>query len=238
MPVMTPDPPTDGPTKDKLELGGIVALVAPLAATLGLFQATGTIGRLQRDQPFWLLVAVVLVLIAGGLLTIASYINGANSDSDGLRSSLRILGTLAAIAGFVLAVGLIIGNADNESRPRIAASLDESESKLSADVSASNLATSDHLEVKVDLATLKSHKTLDDAHPFRTDSKQLERAYVGPDSDGEAKEVISIPIPAGGEYTDVVIKAYTQTQEGCLEPTTVSGNAGTACMYLTLDPGR
>jgi hypothetical protein len=232
--------PTGTPVKERLELGGIVALVAPLAGMLGLFQATGTIGRLQRDQPAWLVAAVALVLLAGGLLTIASYLNGGDSQHDRLRTRLYVSGSLAAVVGFVLALILVVGNADNESRPRIGASLGVDEAKLTADVSASNLATGDHLEVKVDLATLKYGDTLDDPHPFATGSKQLERAYVGPDSEGEAEEAISIPIPGkdGQKKEVVVIKAYTHTQEGCLEPTTISGNAGTACMYLSLDSNR
>ena len=39
------------PAANKLELAGVFGLVAPLAATLGLFKATGSIGRIQRDGP-------------------------------------------------------------------------------------------------------------------------------------------------------------------------------------------
>ena len=231
--------PSPGPTKGKLELGGIVALVAPLAATIGLFKATGTIGRLQRDEPILLMIAVALVLVAGGLLTVASFMYGEDGHSESGQGLVRLLGVGFAVFGFALAVVLVIANARNESRPTITASLDGSESKVSAKVSASNLATDKHLEVKVDLATLKPEETLDDPHPFVPGSSlQLERAYVGPDTDGEAEETISIPIPPGGTYTDIVIKAFTAAQGGCAEPSTVSGNAGTACMFLTLDPER
>ena len=232
-----------GPAANKLELAGVVALVAPLVATVGLFKATGTIGRIQRDHPVGLVVAVALVLIAGGLLTVASYLKGRGSQGDSDHSTafwLSIAGIVGTLLGFGLAIALVVGNASKEPRPRITASLNRNESKLTAEVAASNLKTSHRLAIKVDLATLKPGKTIEDEFPFaKGGSLPLERAYVGPNGDGDVKQTISLPVPQGGKYTDVVIKAFTgQQNSSCQELPGATGDPGTACTFLTLDATR
>jgi hypothetical protein len=230
------------PVANRLQLAGVIGLIAPLAATLGLFKATGTIGRIQRDEPIWLLIAIALVLLAGALLTIASYLKGKKADGSeyGGVTGLFVIGAICTVLGFGLAIGLVIFNASDESRPRITASLNQAESKLTAEVAASNLETSDRLAIKIDLATLKPGKGLDDKSPFvKGGSRGLERAYVGPNADGEVKQVISLPIPAGGSYTDIIVRAFTGTgNSSCQKLTVATTDPGTACMFLALDQGR
>lgn len=225
---------------DRLQLAGVVGLIAPLAATMGLFKATGTIGRVQRDEPILLVFAVVLVLIAGALFTIGSYRRGKKAgQGDTYSTSSRLFGIAIGLAslGFALALVLVIFNASEDSRPRIAAALNQAESKLTAEVAASNLETSDRLAVKIDLATLKPGKGLDDESPFlEGGSRGLERAYVGPNADGEVKQAISLPVPAGGSYTDIIIRAFTDKgNSSCRGGPVANTDPGTACMFLALD---
>jgi len=105
-------------------------------------------------------------------------------------------------------------------------------------VTASNLKTDHRLAFKVDLATVKSGLTVDAVHPFAPDGTlPLERAYMGPDADGKIDQTVTMAVPPGGDYTNLVVKAYTSpTNQSCREP--AGDDAGTACTILYLDPHR
>lgn len=227
------------PTANRLDLAGVFALVAPLAATLGLFKATDSIGRIQRDEPGLLWLAIALVLIAGTMLTIGNFLSGEGESPRAKRWSrwLFFAAAICTAVGFMLALGLVFSNAGQESRPQIAASLNDTETTLNAHVTASNLRTDHRLAVKVDLATVRPGFSVDSVHPFMKDgSLPLERAYMGPDPDGEVDQKITLSIPPGGGYTNVVIKAYTgPTNQSCRE-LAKGADPGTACTILALDP--
>jgi hypothetical protein len=229
------------PAANRLDLAGVFGLVAPLAATLGLFKATGSIGRIQRDQPYLLWIAITLVLLAGTMLTIATFLSGEGESPNGKRWEKRFFfGTaLCTALGFVIALGLVFSNAGEESRPMITATLSDDYSKLTARVTASNLRTDHRLAFKVDLATVRPDMTVDAVHPFLADGTlPLERAYMGPDSDGNVDQRVTMSIPPGGSYTNLVIKAYTSpTNQSCRE-LAAGTDAGTACTILYLDPHR
>lgn len=228
------------PAANKLELAGVFGLVAPLAATLGLFKATGTIGRIQRDEPYLLWLAIALVLLAGTMLTLATFLSGDGESKKGKWWEKRLFfgAALCTTLGFILALGLVFNNAGEESRPMITATLSDDYSKLTAHVTASNLRTDHRLAFKVDLATVKSGLTVDAVHPFAADGTlPLERAYMGPDADGNVDQTVTMDVPPGGEYTNLVVKAYTSpTNQSCREP--AGDDAGTACTILYLDPHR
>jgi hypothetical protein len=237
------------PVAGRLQLAGVVGLVAPLVATVSLFKATGTIGRIQRDEPGWLLAAIGAVLIAGALITLAAYFSGKREDPKGQSEgkqeyswvkALFICGVGLTVIGFGIALILVVSNASAESRPQIAASLNRDESKLTAIVTASNLATKDRLVVKIDLATLKPGEGLDDKNPFKKGgSRGLERAYVGPNDDGKVKQAISVPIPRGKSYTDVIVRAFTGGGNiPCQKRPVATPDPGTACMFLALDRSK
>ncbi len=227
------------PTANRLDLAGVFALVAPLAATLGLFKATDSIGRIQRDEPGLLWLAITLVLLAGTMLTIANFLSGEGESRKGKRRArwLFFAASLCTAFGFALALGLVFSNAGQESRPQIAATLNDAETKLTARVTASNLRTDHRLAVKVDLATVRPGHSVDSVHPFLKDgSLPLERAYMGPDPDGDVDQELSLSIPPGGEYTNVVIKAYTgATNQSCRE-LAKGADPGTSCTIIALDP--
>jgi len=229
---------------NRLDLTGVFGLVAPLAATLGLFKATGSIERIQRDEPGWLFAAVALVLAAGTLVTIASFLAGEGESAHGKRWSrgMYFVAIGCTVAGFAIALFLVFDNANAESRPTIVASLNEDQSRLTAHVTASNLTTGDRLALKIDLATLDKEKkrTIDDLHPFDPKgSEALERAYIGPDSDGNVDREVSLWIPPGGRFTHLTIKAFTaERNRSCTEPKEAEPDPGTACVFLALDPRR
>ncbi|HEX5928254.1 MAG TPA: hypothetical protein VFY48_02575 [Solirubrobacterales bacterium] len=227
---------------NRLDLTGVFGLVAPLAATLGVFKATGSIERIQRDEPGWLFAAVALVLAAGTLVTIASFLAGEGQGKRSKSVSLVLYGLaiLATIGGFGLALNLVFDNADDESRPSITASLNEDQSWLTAQVTAANLTTGDRLGIKVDLATLRKDKTIDKPRPFERDgSVSLERAYIGPDSDGDVDRKISLAVPPGGDYTHVTIKAFTgERNRSCTQPRAEEPDPGTACTFLAVAKDR
>ena len=229
-------------TANRLDLAGVFALVAPLAATLGLFKATGSIERIQRDEPGWLFTAVALVLAAGTLVTIASFLSGEGESARSKRWSrlMYFVATGCTVVGFAIALLLVFENANDESRPSITASLNEDQSWLTARVTASNLTTGDRLGLKVDLATLRKDTTIDDSRPFAQEgSISLERAYIGPNSNGEVDRVISLAVPPGGRYTHLTIKAFTgERNRSCTEPREEGPDAGTACTFLAVDKDR
>jgi hypothetical protein len=227
------------PTANRLDLAGVFALVAPLAATLGLFKATDSIARIQRDEPFFLWLAIALVLIAGTLLTIANFLAGEGESAGAKRWARRLFfaATLCTAVGFMLALGLVFGNAGQESRPQIAATLNATETKLTAHVTATNMKTDHRLAVKVDLATVGPNRSVDSIHPFlKHGSLPLERAFMGPNPDGDVDQQLTLSIPPGGDYTNVVIKAYTgPTNQSCRE-LAKGADPGTACTILALNP--
>jgi hypothetical protein len=153
---------------------------------------------------------------------------------------LFIAAAVLTAGGFIVAIYLVVENANLESRPAIAASLDRSQSKLTARVEVSHLKTDHRLALKVDLATLKRGRTIGDIHPFQKRGRlPLERTYVGPDADGNVDQAVSVAIPAGGSYTDLVIKAFTgEKNRSCTEAEAEGPDPGTACTFLALDPAR
>jgi len=227
---------------NRLDLTGVFGLVAPLAATLGLFKATGSIERIQRDEPVWLFVGVALVLAAGTMVTIASFLAG---EGESKRSKLvsRLLyfaATGCTVLGFAVALYLVFDNASEESRPSISASFNDGQSRLTGRVTASNLTTGDRLVLKVDLATLKAGNTIDDVHPFDPHgSISLERAYIGPDGNGNVDREFSLSVPPGGQFTHLTIKSFTgERTRSCAEPEERQFGPGTACVFLALDRAR
>ena len=229
------------PVANRLDLAGVFGLVAPLAATMALFKATGSVGRIQRDEPYWLLAAIALVLLAGTTLAIASFLSGEGESSKGRwwEKRLFLLAAVCTALGFIIALWLVFDNADEEPRPTIAATLSDDHSKLTAHITASNLKTDDRLALKVDLATVRPDMTVDSVHPFmKYGTLPLERTYVGPDSDGNVDQQVTMSIPPGGSYTNLVIKAYTgPTNQSCRE-LAAGAEPGTACTILYIDPDR
>ena len=158
-----------------------------------------------------------------------------------MNSSTRIpeLAAICTALGFIIALGLVFDNADEKPRPSIDATLSDDHSKLTAHITASNLRTDDRLALKVDLATVDPRFTVDSVHPFlKYGTLPLERTYVGPDSDGNVDQRITMSIPPGGNYTNLVIKAFTGAANDSRREFAPGGIPGTACTILYIDPDR
>ncbi len=215
--------------------------MAPLAATMGLFKATGSIGRIQRDDSEGLLFAIVFVLAAGTMVTVATFLAGEGETARAKRWERWLFGgaIICTVLGFIIAIDLVLNNASEEPRPAITAALSNDQSVLTAHVTASNLKTDHRLALKVDLTTVRPEITVDAVHPFMADGNfPLERTYVGPDSDGNVDQRIKMRVPPGGSYTNLVIEAYTADTNRACRVLVEGAERGTACTILYLDPHR
>lgn len=219
------DPGKDG-------AGGLTAigmLVAPLIAAMGGLALTGTIGRVQRDEPTGFCIALALV-IASGVLWVAA----PNAPDWKIRKKLPLSTATKGIAfvlggiGFVAALALAVNTANNAPRPQITPTLVLSDGggKLTTEIEASNLATDRRLAFRVDL--LRRMEVV--GHVYES--------YIGPDGDGNIDETVTVALPKSN-YTEVGVKAYTgTTSPNCDDFSLVRDNdqflTGTGCVIITL----
>ncbi|MDQ3725532.1 MAG: hypothetical protein M3335_06550 [Actinomycetota bacterium] len=201
--------------------------MAPLIAAMGGLVLTGTIGRVQRDEPELLSLAILLVVVSGVLWVAAPSFEGAKiikrwrADVAAKRWAFVFGGI-----GFMLALGIAVNSADNSPRPRLIPTLSEDGSKLTTTIEASNLPSDRRLAFRIDL--LRQRQTV--GHVYE--------AYVGPDGDGNVNQTITVPLPESG-YTEIGVKAYTGTSApGCDDFAEVLDDddllSGTACAVITI----
>jgi hypothetical protein len=88
-------------------LSSIGLLVAPLIAALAGLALTGTIGRVQRDEPLGLSIAIGLVIASGALWVIASNVTAPETGKKRGTADilLRVFSVAFAAGGFILALG-------------------------------------------------------------------------------------------------------------------------------------
>lgn len=215
------------------DLAAIAALVTPFLAALGALALTGTIGRVQRNEPELIAWALFLVLLAGVLWLLAGQLGK-------WPLLLRSLACAAALVGFVLGLSAAVTTANDEPRPQIEASLDDDARKLTVEVKASNMETEDRLAIFIDALTRAPE------NPGGYGVEPVYRAYEGPDEDGNFEGTITTFLPKG-RYTDVGIKAFTDetslacddqlTRSAALNESTRSGGkpgSGTGCVTMAL----
>ncbi len=226
------DPPADGSSGNSgaASLTSIGMLVAPLIAALAGLALTGTIGRVQRDEPVLFSVAIGLV-IASGVLWVAAETFTAPKTGESRNTPdivLRSIAFLFAGAGFIIALAAAVATANNESRPQISSLVSDDGAKLTTHVTASNLRSDHRLAFRIDL--------LQDGKP----TGSLYRAYVGPNSDGTVDQTVTNLLPAG-KYDEIGIKAYTgTTSPGCDDfkavKETATFGSGTGCVIMRVPP--
>jgi hypothetical protein len=221
-------PPAAGGTSDGTSITSIGLLVAPLLTILAGLAATGTIGRVQRESPLGLSIAIGMVIFAGVVWVAASTFTAPKSGDDRSKTDIVLRSVALGLAGigFILALAVAVATANNEPRPQISPSLSEDGTKLTTHVTTSGLPTDQRLAFKVDL--LSRGQVVG----------QVYQAYVGPDTDGDVDQTITTPLPTSG-YTEIQIKAYTgTTSPACDDFTQVREDAtfgsGTGCVILTL----
>lgn len=210
-------------------------LVAPLVTAMGALALTGTIGRVQRNEPLAISIALGLVLAAGTLWLLSGQLIKRTTV-------LRIASAAFALGGFVLGLAAAVWTANDEPRPQIKASLSDDAHKLTADITASNMETGDRLAIFVDALTR------DPTAPGDYLTEPVYRGYEGPDGDGNVNITVSTFLPKGA-FTDVGVKAFTdETSNACDDQlaedaateksSTSQGKpqSGTGCVTLALIP--
>jgi hypothetical protein len=223
---------TDKPAEGSAGAGltSIAMLVAPLIAALGGLALTGTIGRVQRDEPFWFSFAIGLVIASGVLWVMASTFTAPKTSDK--RSTwdivLRSIAFALAGAGFVIALVVAVTTANNESRPQVSATVSDDGTKLTTHVTASSLPSNDRLAFRIDL--------LKGGEP----AGALYRAYVGPNSDGSVDQTITTLLPPG-KYEEIGVQAYTGTttpscDDFALVRSESTFGSGTGCVILRVAP--
>jgi len=184
------------------DITAIALLITPFVAALGALALTGTIGRVQRNEPEMISWALFLVLAAGTLWVISS-------EFSSLTKGIRVVACLAALGGFVLGLSAAVQTANDEPRPQIKARLSDDAHKLTVEIGASNMETEDRLAIFVDALTRGRR------NPEKYTSEPVYRGYGGPDADGNVTTTVSVFLPKGN-FTDVGIKAFTdKTSPAC-----------------------
>lgn len=152
--------------------------------------------------------------------------------------ALLVVGAIVAALALGLAIALAASNDSQESRPQISGSFDDKTATLTAEISAENLPSDGRLAVKADLQTVREISGIDDPLPWDSrGSLPLERAYIGPDGDGDVKHELKVPVLVNGPYTHIVIEATTgEGEKPCIElPAPQTPDGKTACMFISLN---
>ncbi len=200
-------------------LSGIALAVTGLASSLAALTLTGTLGRVQRDDPLWISLAFGLVIFGGGVWALAPL------SSERSSRLLRTLSVLTVAAGFVIAVVAAVDTANDDPRPHISAHLSSDRKTLVSTISIENL-SSDH---RVALAVLLLNSS-EEKFP-------LYRGFVGPTSEGGFDETLRVPLPNLEPFTVIEVRAYTGAESQSCDETAGSEespplNAGTACALI------
>lgn len=220
----------DSSEQKSVNLASIGVLVAPLLAAMGGLALTGTIGRVQRDEPLLMSVAIGLVILSGALWVAASTFTAPNDNTKKRSKSdiaLRVISITLAVIGSALALGVAVFTANNNPRPQISSALSEDGTRLTTKIKASNLATDRRLAFQI--VPLQGEETVGSIY----------RAYVGPDSDGNVEQTVSTPLPAGNNHNAIGIKAYTGTVAPPCDDFSVvrrdeTFGSGAGCVILTI----
>ncbi len=162
-------------------LAGIGVALTGLVATIGALTLTGTMGRVQRDNPEAIIAALILVVAAGGAWTIAVTVDSVGYKKWGL--GLKTAATVLGVGGFIVALCIAVSTANHQPRPQISAELSGDHKTLTSTVTASNLSSTRRLAFRINLN--RADKT----------AQPLYRSYVGPTSDGDVKQTIVTPLP-------------------------------------------
>jgi hypothetical protein len=208
-------------------LAAIGVAVTGLVAALTALTATGTLGRVQRDDPGAIIWALGLVAVAGGLWAIAPLVR--ESRVGRYENWLKGVGIFFGLAGFVVALNAAVNSADHEPRPQVSARLSSNHKTLTTTVTASNLSSTRRMAIALVLLKANEEKTA------------MYRAFLGPTSDGTLDQTIVTPLPNLAPYSEIMVRAYTGSiSRGCDEyeesPNDASTGSGTACVLISLLP--
>jgi hypothetical protein len=206
----TPSPETPKQPLDTAAIATLAAAGTALATGVTGLAVTGTIGRVQRNHPTTFAVALGLTIGAAACLTIAGTVASRRrkpdvstgravvSAWDWTSKAWLLVGIALATAGVITGFAVSITTAGDTERPRISVTLDAATLTMTGSATVKHLSSNDPLIVTVDGLKLKDG--------LLTISRRLAEASIGPDSDGNAGQRISVHVPPGA-YDAVGVRA-------------------------------
>lgn len=210
-----------------VNLGALTAGIVALFSAVGGLTATGTLGRLQRNEPDLLTAAVLIVLLGTAMLVIAGL--PVTSGASELFATLVGTGLIIIGVGWAVVTGILATG--QAGRPTIGVEL-TSAGAIKGKVTVGSLASGGRLAVLVEGVTGAS-------------VEPIGRYSVGSDADGEVELPVSAPVPAAG-FATVQVKALTGEQtelqgtcdeiEAAEDAEEADDDARAACLSLPLSP--
>lgn len=202
-----------------------VTAATALITGIGALTITGTLGRVQRNNGTLFAAAVVAVILGVALIAIVASARGEKRWRR-LRRIGTVAGVVLAVGGTALGFVLAVVSVGQTERPTIDVGLDQRTLTLSGTVSAADMSSGDVLEVRV-VALRRRAGTI-----RRT---RLSTAVVGPDTDGNASQRLSVQMP-NGRFDAVTVTASNSGQaEACgVRPQARNVDGGRACVTIPL----
>jgi hypothetical protein len=202
-----------------------VTAATALITGLGALTITGALGRVQRNHGVAFAAAVVAVIVGIALVAVVASARDAEGWV-GWRRFGTVAGVVLAVGGTALGFVLAIFSAGQTERPTIEVDLNQRTLTLSGAVSAADMSSGDVLEVRV-VALRRRGRT--------TRRTRLSTAVVGPDTDGNASQRLSVQLP-NGRFDAVSVTASDSGQaESCgVRPQARNVDGGRACVTIPL----
>lgn len=197
------DKPTTG--QKSVGLAAIGVLIAPLTVAIGSLAVSGPLGRVQRNEPVLFVIALVVLVVGSALWFLTSLPKN--------PKFWQVVAVVFVILGYGGALAVAVLTADNQPRPRIAATLNNERTKITGTITAASMATDDRLAIFIEALARNEPGSEEE---FSVDER-LYRAFIGPDEDGKVEQSITMPLRRKG-VTDIRIKAFTGTDSPVCDP--------------------
>ena len=191
------DSDTQGGSRLNLTALGVGA--AALTTVIASLSTTGSIGRVIRNDPDTLAVALLLVLVGAGALAAA----GLPLTSGLAETMLSVLGLVLTLTGLV--IGAIVGVTtarEHPEQPSLTAEYSQADRHLKGTVKTGTLTADSRVVVIVD-----GLRVMEGGDHYRLNT--LLQTYAGPDGEGNVNVPIDLTIPAG-RFDAVGINSWTE----------------------------
>lgn len=217
-----PTPPGQKPRKPsdygKSLIVLLVGAAAALAAGVTTLADTGTIGRVQRNHPWWLTAAIALAVWAACCFVMASLVARETPWTGGgwtrpiffwewTAKAWRVNGVVAAFLAVAVGFWASIKTTGEVERPIIEVQFDARTLTLTGSAKVRHLSSNDPLNVSVEAMTVVDGR-------YR--AVRLFEASLGPDSDGNATQTLKVHVPPGRyEAVGVQASVAANTPKSC-----------------------
>ena len=184
----------------RLNLTALGVGAAGLTTVIAGLSTTGTIGRVIRNDPEVLAVALMLVLFGAAALAAA----GLPLTSGYTEAVFSIIGLELTVAGLIL--GALAGALTAEQHPEepsVTAKLTQADRHLTGTVKAGTLTAKSRVVVIVDGLRVVGEK----GSRYRVNT--LMQTYAGPDGEGNVNVPIDLTVPAG-RFDAIGINSWTE----------------------------